>query len=58
MIGLADADVGAIYLGNVSTNFTLKSEETGATNGQIRNTGFYLKESGGSGTVQHVDVAV
>ncbi|MCI8628390.1 MAG: hypothetical protein HFE57_02600 [Firmicutes bacterium] len=58
LIGLADADVGAIYLGNVSTNFTLKSEETGATNGQIRNTGFYLKESGGSGTVQHVDVAV
>ncbi len=58
LVGLADADVGAIYLGNVSTDFTLKSNETGEVNGQIRRTGFYLKESGGSGTVQHVDVAV
>ncbi len=58
LVGLADADVGAIYLGSASTDFTLKSEETGKTNGQIRSTGFYLKESGGSGTVQHVDVAV
>lgn len=56
LIGLADADVGAIYLGNVSTDFTLESE--GNVHGKIRNTGFYLKESGGSGTVQHVDVAV
>ena len=58
LVGLSDADVGAIYLGSASTDFTLKSEETGKTNGQIRSTGFYLKESGGSGTVQHVDVAI
>ena len=45
-------------MGNVSTDFTLKSNETGQVNGQVRRTGFYLKESGGSGTVQHVDVAV
>ncbi len=56
LIGLADADVGAIYLGNVPTDFTLESE--GEVHGQIRSTGFYLKESGGSGTIQHVDVAV
>lgn len=58
LVGLADADVGAIYLGSVSTDFTLQNNETGDVNGQVRRTGFYLKESGGSGTVQHVDVAV
>lgn len=58
LVGLADADVGAIYLGSTATDFTLQNNETGDVHGQVRRTGFYLKESGGSGTVQHVDVAV
>lgn len=55
-ISLLKADVGAIYLGNASTEFSLKNEETHATNGIIRSTGVYLKESGGAGTVQHIDL--
>ena len=57
-ISLLKADVGAIYLGNASTEFSLKNEETHETNGIIRKTGVFLKESGGVGTVQHIDLAV
>ncbi len=57
-ISLLKADVGAIYLGKASTEFSLKNEETHATNGVIRSTGIFLKESGGVGTVQHIDLAI
>ena len=57
-ISLLAADVGAIYLGNASTEFSLKNEETHDTNGIIRSTGIFLKESGGAGTVQHIDLAI
>ena len=57
-ISLLKADVGAIYLGNASTEFSLKNEETHDTNGIIRKTGVFLKESGGAGTVQHIDLAI
>ncbi len=57
LLNLKEADVGAIYLGNVSTEFSLKDEEN-HTNGIIRKTGVYLKESGGAGTVNHVDLTL
>lgn len=53
---LSDKGVGAICLQNVSTDFTLK-DQTGQTQGAIRNTGVFLYENGNVGTVQHVDVA-
>ncbi len=58
MVNLKEADIGAIYLGRASTEFSLKNGETNATNGIIRQTGVYLKESGGVSTIQHVDLAV
>ena len=57
-ISLKDADVGAIYLGKAATEYSLKNGETHATNGIIRSTGIYLKESGGAGTVQHIDLTL
>ena len=57
-ISLKTADVGAIYLGSAATEFSLKNEETHDTNGIIRKTGVFLKESGGAGTVQHIDLAI
>ena len=57
-ISLLAADVGAIYLGNASTEFSLKNEENHDTNGIIRSTGIFLKESGEVGTVQHIDLAI
>ncbi len=58
MISLKDADVGAIYLGKASTEFSLKNEENHNTNGVIRSTGVFLKESGGAGTIQHIDLTI
>ena len=57
LIDLKKADVGAIYLGNADTEFALKDDEHN-TNAIIRKTGIFLKESGGVGTVQHLDLAV
>lgn len=58
LIDLKQAGVGALYLGRVSTQFSLNEAETNTTNGMIRSTGVYLKESGEAGTLQHVDLAV
>lgn len=58
LLSLKEADVGAIYLGNTSTDFSLNNAITNQTNAQIRKTGIYLRETGGAGTVQHVDFAL
>ena len=58
LINLKDADVGALYLGKASTEFSLKSEDRHDLNGVIRSSGIFLKESGGAGTMQHVDLAL
>lgn len=53
---LAENDVGAIYLDNEETPFTIK-DENNETLAQVRRSGVFLKESGGVGTVQQVDLA-
>lgn len=57
LVSLKEADVGAIYLGSAKTDFHL-NDATNTTNGMIRQTGIFLRESGGVGTMQHVDLAV
>ena len=58
LINLKDADVGAIYLDNVDTQFSLK-DGNNRLNGEIKKTGIYLHEStGAAGTLNHVDLAV
>ncbi len=56
LVGLGEMGIGAVYLGNVSTNYELSGNE--GMNGVIRRTGFFLKETGEAGTVQHVDLAI
>lgn len=58
LMNLKEAGIGAIYLGNVDTQFSLNQAQTNATNGIIQKTGIYLKESGEAGTVHHIDLAV
>lgn len=58
IISLKDADVGAIYLGSASTEFTYKGDSYDETDAILRSTGVYMKESGGVGTISHVDFAV
>ena len=58
LISIKEAGVGAIYLGNVDTEFSLKNEENGATNAVIQKSGVFLYENGGAGTIQHIDLAL
>jgi len=54
LLSLKDADVGAIYLGSTKTKFSLTNDKN-ELSGRVQSTGMYLKESGGTGTVQQVD---
>lgn len=58
LLSLKEANVGAIYLGSVNTQFHLNDAETNQTNGVIQKTGVFLHETGEVGTIQHVDLAV
>jgi hypothetical protein len=51
---LAAEGVGAIAVASVATPFTMKSG--GVAEAELAATGVFLKESGGVGTVQHVDL--
>lgn len=58
LLDLKQADVGAIFLGSVDTEFSLQNvnHETDAV---IRKTGIFLKESTGEvSTINHVDMAM
>ena len=56
LMSLKEANVGAIYLDSARTQFSLNDAATNETNGVIRRTGVYLKETGEAGTIQHVDL--
>lgn len=57
LLTLRDADVGAIALKNIDTPFSIK-DFANQLQAQIRSTGIFLKESGGVGTVQKIDLVV
>lgn len=57
LVALGQAGVGAIYLGNVTTPYSLK-DQGNTTDGQIAKTGIFLREDGSAGTIQHVDLAI
>lgn len=57
LLSLAASGVGALYLGNVTTPFSVNT--AGNENlGQVRATGVYLNESGTAGTLQQIDLSV
>lgn len=55
--GLKSANVGAISLKNVETSFNIKDAEN-VQQGTVRQTGVFLKENGGAGTVSQIDLNV
>ncbi len=57
LTGLLEADVGAIYLSSVSTEYTLTDEAYGQ-NGQLRESSIYMKESGGVSSIHELDILV
>ena len=56
LMSLKEADVGAIYLGSASTEFAERNSSL-AMAGMLRASGIFLRESGGVGTVQQLDLA-
>ncbi|MDR1571751.1 MAG: hypothetical protein LBS32_04420, partial [Clostridiales Family XIII bacterium] len=57
LISLKEADVGAIFLGDIRTEYSLGGYSA-ASDGKLRSTSVFLRESGGAGTVQHVDLSI
>jgi len=57
LIGLGEVGIGAIFLGNSQTPFSIKSASN-ETLGEIRNSGFVLFENGRAGVISHIDLAV
>ncbi len=59
LLNLQQADIGAIYLGAQSTQFSYNTADTNETQAVVQQTGFYLHESTGqAGIVQQIDFAV
>ena len=57
LTGLLEADVGAIYLSTASTEYELTDSDF-EQNGQLRESGIYLKESGGVSSIHELDILV
>lgn len=57
LFALGVKGVGAIYVGNISTDFAMKNNENDLM-GQIRKTGIFINENGTAGTIQHIDMVV
>ncbi len=56
LIGLKEADVGAIYLGKVSSEYQMKNGSDLLA--KIRESSVYLKENGGAGTIHEIDLKI
>jgi len=54
---LRELGIGAIFLGDISTEFSFKGENN-ETLGVMRSTSFFIKQCGGSGTLSHIDLAL
>lgn len=57
LLALGQTGVGAIYLGAVNTDFSLKNS-VNDTQGQLRSTSLFLREDGSAGSIQQVDLVV
>lgn len=57
LVALGDKNIGAIYLGHVSTPFQLKDPDNQSL-GEVANAGVYLTEDGKVGVVQEVNLSV
>ena len=55
LVALGQRGLGAIYLGNIATPFSVKDEQN-QLQGMVRSTGFFLRENGSAGSVQQVDL--
>lgn len=57
LVALGQAGVGALYLGNVASEFAVK-DSANTLQGQVRSSGMFLRENGSAGVLQQIDIAV
>ena len=57
LLALGEVGIGAIFLGNAQTPFTLKSDSN-ETLGEIKSSGMVLFENGSAGVISQVDFAI
>ncbi len=57
LIGIGQVGIGAIFLGNANTPFSLKTDANESL-GEIRSSGFFLYENGTAGVISQIDMAV
>jgi len=57
LVALGQRGVGAIYLGHIDTPFLIK-DAANETLGAVRDSGIFLEEDGGVGTIQQLDLVV
>jgi hypothetical protein len=57
LVALGQRGVGAIYLGHVTTPFSVR-DSVNQEQAQVRASGVYLREDGSAGTVQQLDLVV
>lgn len=57
LASLTASGIGALYLGSVSTEFSLKNADQ-QLDGQVRASGVFLNENGTAGSIQQIDLAV
>jgi len=55
LFALGEKGIGAIYLGYADTQFSMRDSHN-QENGQLRSTGIFLRENGGVGSIQQVDL--
>lgn len=53
---LVSQDVGALYVGRVASDMTLREAGVGQQLGQLRSTGLYLTNGGQAGALQQIDL--
>ena len=57
LVALGDKNIGAIFLGHVTSPFQLKDDNNQSL-GEISNSGFFLYENGKTGLVQEINLTV
>ena len=56
LVRLKDRNIGALYTGSASTDFSLNDLSSNDPRAQIRRSGVFLYEDGMAGTMQHLDM--
>lgn len=57
LVGLREKNIGALLLDSAATPFSL-TDTANTILGKVRETSIYLRETGGGGTIQELDIAV